>query len=98
MKTLNKSALLAASAVLLSTTVAHANPFTAKNTQATECKKDDKACLQAKAKAAKAAKVKAKNTEAKCGEAKCGASTKTSKAPSKNTEAKCGEAKCGASH
>lgn len=95
MKTLNKSALLAASAVLLSTTVAHANPFTAKNTQATECKKDDKACLQAKA---KAAKVKAKNTEAKCGEAKCGASTKTSKAPSKNTEAKCGEAKCGASH
>lgn len=90
MKTLNKSALLAASAVLLSTTVAHANPFTAKNTQATECKKDDKACLQAKA---KAAKVKAKNTEAKCG-----ASTKTSKAPSKNTEAKCGEAKCGASH
>lgn len=98
MKTLNKSALLAASAVLLSTTVAHANPFTAKNTQATECKKDDKACLQVKAKAAKAAKVKAKNTEAKCGEAKCGASTKTSKAPSKNTEAKCGEAKCGASH
>lgn len=98
MKTLNKSALLAASAVLLSTTVAHANPFTAKNTQATECKKDDRACLQAKAKAAKAAKVKAKNTEAKCGEAKCGASTKTSKAPSKNTEAKCGEAKCGASH
>lgn len=95
MKTLNKSALLAASAVLLSTTVAHANPFTAKNTQATECKKDDKACLQAKA---KAAKVKAKNTEAKCGEAKCGANTKTSKAPSKNTEAKCGEAKCGASH
>ncbi|OOS19864.1 hypothetical protein B0682_07955 [Moraxella lincolnii] len=95
MKTLNKSALLAASAVLLSTTVAHANPFTAKNTQATECKKDDRACLQAKA---KAAKVKAKNTEAKCGEAKCGASTKTSKAPSKNTEAKCGEAKCGASH
>lgn len=95
MKTLNKSALLAASAVLLSTTVAHANPFTAKNTQATECKKDDKACLQAKA---KAAKVKAKNTEAKCGEAKCGASTKTSKAPTKNTEAKCGEAKCGASH
>ena len=87
MKTLNKSALLAASAVLLSTTVAHANPFTAKNTQATECKKDDRACLQAKA---KAAKVKAKNTEAKCGEAKCGASTKTSKAPSKNTEAKCG--------
>ena len=95
MKTLNKSALLAASAVLLSTTVAHANPFTAKNTQATECKKDDRACLQAKA---KAAKVKAINTEAKCGEAKCGASTKTSKAPSKNTEAKCGEAKCGASH
>lgn len=95
MKTLNKSALLAASAVLLSTTVAHANPFTAKNTQATECKKDDKACLQAKA---KAGKVKAKNTEAKCGEAKCGASTKTSKAPTKNTEAKCGEAKCGASH
>ena len=71
MKTLNKSALLAASAVLLSTTVAHANPFTAKNAQATECKKDDRACLQAKA---KAAKVKAKNTEAKCGEAKCGAS------------------------
>ena len=71
MKTLNKSALLAASAVLLSTTVAHANPFTAKNTQATECEKDDKACLQAQA---KAAKVKAKNTEAKCGEAKCGAS------------------------
>lgn len=94
MKTLNKSALLAASAVLLSTTVAHANPFTAKNTQATECKKDDRACLQAKA---KAAKVKAKNTEAKCGEAKCGAST-NKVAEAACSEGMCGEAKCGASH